>query len=392
MMQDQPKPIAQEFYEESTLRVEQYLKNRYDLQPCAPSDEDFPKNVTKNDGVAWKIKVENELYPLTYIIFIPNIFPDKLPKIYLTKKDYNKLMPIPHVDINRFVCTRDPHVVYINEDKPGEAVDELVKIATNEIINKGIKKENIDDFNEEFIAYWNNDAILSTLSLFSPGEKIEKLIIAYFEKNFLNSNFILSNSVKESEKWLAPFKIKIEEDSIYEALHIPLKSPIFPPFKNIDLLNILKESGVFDVSEVKQYLNLRNENLFVFISLPLKEDRILAGWQQTNPSKVNGFRPNKIPLNIKLSRATIIRIRVERLDKGRLFKRGGTGVSSSIDDKSIAIIGCGSIGGSLAVSLSKTGISKFLLADNEKLESDNIARHVCGFKEAGQRLHKSVAS
>ena len=243
MMQDRQKMVLNDFYEETIGKAKQYLSNKYPLDICNKDDEDFPQNIQSDFCVVWKITVENSLHPLTLIIAIPKTFPDKLPKIYLSKRDYADIAPIPHVDKNRFVCTRDPNVGFINEDKSSEALLELIKIATEEIINKGIKKENSADFVEEFLAYWNENGKYKYLSLFAPTDKIESLKVVRFSKKFLNSEIIIAKTEEEAQKWLAPFNIEIDEEHIGEALYLPLPEPIYMPLpqNNKDIYEIIKE-------------------------------------------------------------------------------------------------------------------------------------------------------
>ncbi|MBU4483381.1 MAG: ThiF family adenylyltransferase [Actinobacteria bacterium] len=391
MMQGQPKSTIQNYYDQCISKARQYLESRYPLETCNKDDRDYPVNLTNNSWVVWKIKVKNDLHPLTYLIAVPDTFPDNLPKIYLSKKDYSDISPIPHVDSNRFVCTRDENMVAFNEDKSGEAIETLLDIATQEIINKGVRKENIEDLTDEFLAYWNEGAEFKVLSLINPGDESEILKIVRFAKDFLISKNILVLSEEEAQKWLSPFKIEIDSSSTQYALYIPLENPIQPPCANIDYYRMIEAAGKEHLSAFIKNFGHRNSNLFIFFSFPLKGERILAGWKQIRPKKVAGFRTGKVPLNIEFVNSTMKKIQIVRIDKGRLFRRGGIGIEPSLSDKALAIIGCGSLGGSLAMSLSKTGISKFLLIDKESMEIENVARHECGFLEAGNKTTKSAA-
>lgn len=402
MMQGQRKLTLNNFYEESIEKAKQYLKSRYSFGICHEDDEDYPESISSQSWITWKIKVKNDLYPLTLIIAIPETFPDKLPKIYLSRKNFLDIAPIPHVDKNRFVCTRDPNVGFINEDKVGEALVEFVRIATEEIINKGIKKVNIGDFVGEFLAYWHEECEFKSLSLYTPTDDIEKLKVITFLKTFLNSKTIIAKTKEEAEKWLAPFKIKIDERQIGEALYLPLPKPIpIPPLpqKNKDIYEIVKDSGQEYVDAIQRYFAKGPSNLVILFSFPLNGDRVLAGWKHSQWRKEvfkGGYigREYNLSLSLRLNRSgedAIHKISVERVDKERLFKRSGQGIQPSIKNASITIIGCGSLGSPLAVSLSKCGISKFLLVDNERVESENVARHVCGFLEAGSNIPKSEA-
>jgi len=403
MTQDQHKLTLNNFYEESIKKAKQYLESRYPSEICSKDDEDYPESISSESWITWKIKVENDSYPLTLIIAIPKTFSDELPKIYLSKKNYSDIAPIPHVDKNRFVCTRDSNVA-INEDKPGEALDQLIKIAIDEIINKGIKKENAADFIEEFLAYWNEEVSdFKFLSLYSPNNNIESLKVIPLSRKFLNSQCIIARTREEAEEWLAPFKIEIGKEQICEALYLPLPNPIPMPLpqNNEDIHMIIRDSGQKYVDAMQEYFAKNSSNLIILFSFPSNGKRILAGWKHL-PWKRNVFnggyigsgREYKLPLSLRMNRSgknAIRKISIERVDRERLFERGGIGIKSFIKDLSIAIIGCGSLGSPLAISLSKCGISKFLLVDNERVEPENVARHVCGFLEAGFNVPKSEA-
>lgn len=57
----------------------------------------------------------------------------------------------------------------------------------------------------------------------------------------------------------------------------------------------------------------------------------------------------------------------------------------------VFIAGCGSGGGSVALQLAMSGIVHFTLADNDTLEPENVIRHVCGLRYAGQRKVDALA-
>lgn len=390
-MQGQHKSSIQSFYDQCIQKAKEYLESMYPLEHCSKTDKDYPEHLSGDSWIVWKLKIQNDLYPLTYILAIPDSFPDKLPEIYLSKKDHSAIAPIPHVHNNRLVCTRDPNIVSINEEKPGEAVKELLEIATEEIINTGIRKENMEHFVDEFLAYWNDGVKLRILSLIKPRESIEKLKIVQLKKEFLQCKYILVQSEKEAHDWLSPLEIEIDSSFTVESLYLPLESPILPPQKTLDYYKIVKQAGDNGLSAVKEYFRQRESDVFIFFSFPLRGERILAGWKQAIPKSIAGFRPWKIPFDLRFRKSTIKKIRVERIDKDRLFKRGGTGIRPSVSDSAVAVVGCGSLGSSLTISLSKTGISKFLLVDEECIEVENVARHECGFVEAGLRIPKSLA-
>jgi molybdopterin/thiamine biosynthesis adenylyltransferase len=396
-MEDQHKSVLDKFYEESIKRAKRHLEKKYSVTVINKGEDDFPNIVQSENYVFLRAQIANDDLPLTLIIAIPKHFPDSLPKIYLSKEDYSKLAPIPHVDKNRFVCTKDPNIAFLNDKKPEEAVDELIHVAID-IIKKGIKKENIKNFTEEFLAYWNDQAETKFLSLWVPSSKIEIVKIIKFVRNLALFKYLIARSVEEAKNWVASIKIQIDEDRVYEALHLPLSNPFDVPLpqNNHDIYKLIKNSRGKNYIALEKFLNENNSNRTIIVSFQLGDDRILAGWIFAPWEKeiYDGFRRNKVPLEIRLQRTALIpieKINIEKADPDRLFGRGGLGVRQSLKNASIAIIGCGSLGSHLAISLSKSGISKFLLVDNDILEPANVARHVCGFYEAIRHCYKSEA-
>ncbi|MEX2206656.1 MAG: ThiF family adenylyltransferase [Myxococcota bacterium] len=63
----------------------------------------------------------------------------------------------------------------------------------------------------------------------------------------------------------------------------------------------------------------------------------------------------------------------------------------SMSDARVLVAGCGSGGGSVALQLVMSGIRNFTLIDNEKLEIENVIRHVCGLRYLGRAKTEALA-
>lgn len=399
MMQDQHKTALKSFYEDKIKEAKEYLQNKYPLEECPQGDVDYPPpatNISSGNWRVWRIKTACSLRPLTLILAIPSLFPDILPKIYLSKSDYSEIGQIPHTDKNRFVCTREENIAVINDAKVGEALEELIRIAAEEIIVKGLNKQNDNDYIEEFLAYWNDDNSCKILSLFVPSEDIELIKVVTLEKGFLESKHLVANTIEEAKEWLSHVDIKIEDKNIYNALYLPFDSAFCLPLPrtNKDIFDILRAFGPKYIDAIKKFFADNEFNLSILFSVSLKQGRALAAWKHLPWGKYiyNGFRPHTLPLDIRFSRSSsnqIERMRVERIDKERLFNRGGKGLKDTTKNCSVAIIGLGSIGSALAMSLAKCGISKFIFIDKEIVTLENVARHLCDFEDVNLKLPKS---
>ncbi len=65
-------------------------------------------------------------------------------------------------------------------------------------------------------------------------------------------------------------------------------------------------------------------------------------------------------------------------------RNAGLTETTVLRNKSVIIIGCGSLGSTMAVSLARAGIGKFSLFDPDILSPVNIARHQAGLKDLGR--------
>ena len=109
---------------------------------------------------------------------------------------------------------------------------------------------------------------------------------------------------------------------------------------------------------------------------------------------LKGFRKDHLDIKVLLKRGVktlkesiVERYKVRRADYDWIHSRGGDGCNYA--DKSVVLIGCGSIGGYIAHTLAKSGVGKLLLIDKDVLEWANIGRHILGAQYIG--LSKSEA-
>lgn len=65
-------------------------------------------------------------------------------------------------------------------------------------------------------------------------------------------------------------------------------------------------------------------------------------------------------------------------------RNAGLTETAALRDKSVAIVGCGSLGSTLALSLARAGVGAFYLFDMDRLSPVNIARHQAGLKDLGR--------
>jgi len=396
-MPDPPKNLLTSFYQSRINDAKAYLKARYPLTVYDADDDEvkeIPKSLPKEFSPCqlWRV----ELPESTFIVAIPTTFPDTFPKIYLPKEDHEKIYPVPHVDTHRFVCTRDPEIVVINDKKPGEALEKLLEIAA-ETVDVGIKKENLIDYVEEFVAYWAEKTDMVFLSLFTPEDRIMLLHIYTLSDMLLDAWHLISDSDALVARWVTPLGTNIVNEKGEVALYLPLEElpPKFFDFENKKgVLEILKNlKNTTHTEAVTEYFNRVDGPVTLIMSFPTSNERVLFGWTFPGWNSVRGFRKNKVPLLIRLAQTDQRRIKtinIKRMDKERILERGGSNFLAK-KDMSVTIIGCGSLGSYLAMSLARCGMSKYFLIDKEDLEPENVARHLCGFVDISKKMKKVQA-
>ena len=64
--------------------------------------------------------------------------------------------------------------------------------------------------------------------------------------------------------------------------------------------------------------------------------------------------------------------------------------SGLLEKRKVAIVGLGSGGSFIAVELAKAGVGHFILIDFDRIELNNIARHVCGLGDLGRLKTNAV--
>ena len=65
-------------------------------------------------------------------------------------------------------------------------------------------------------------------------------------------------------------------------------------------------------------------------------------------------------------------------------RNAGLTETDALRDKAVSIVGCGSLGATLALSLARAGVGAFYLFDMDRLSPVNIARHQAGLKDLGR--------
>ena len=325
-----------------------------------------------------------EEYVITLHCVLPSAFPYELPSIYIDKKCYEEIKPLPHIDEKYYVCTFDKNIVIPNFKYPVKIILASL-IQAREIIHNGILKKNLNDYLEEFHAYWSIESQGIAKSIVTVEDKPKKIEcyqhekVIYVADNKADLDYFLENS-----------GIKKKYQSLYKnGIYLPLSMGLYPPFpnSNYEMYRTIKTACPEFHMKYAEFLKYNlSDCTFVLFSLPYNGKRHIELFSHSATCPVvNGFRRGHVPAEIAFlfcsKQNPISKYAVTDFSQERLFYRGGTGIIPKIDK--IAVIGCGSVGSYIVEAMSEYGISSFVLVDNDTLSSENIARHYCGYKYIG---------
>lgn len=317
-------------------------------------------------------------------IAIPHDWEIKLMDFYILDKDFPF---IPHMESSGKLCLFELEGCLIDDDFEG-VLQELIERA-KQVVLDGLNKRNFEDFIKEFELYWFQQENLGAAKIICPNEKKTTIL-----------KYIINNEKRKGESSIDFQKRKRQQEIILfehseqlqgykskngmqkNALYYPIISEqcVYPPDPrkplSVDYISELLLKGT-----LKELRKLRTK---------LSGDKIII----LEIQQPNGIH-NLIGIQIagdkwagdRLISCDIIKpIYIKRIEKEYLMGRVG---ETLLNNKKILLIGCGSIGGYITDLLVKAGANRIMLVDNDKLNEENVFRHILGMQYTS--MYKSVA-
>ncbi|ACU95065.1 dinucleotide-utilizing enzyme possibly involved in molybdopterin or thiamin biosynthesis [Cryptobacterium curtum DSM 15641] len=326
-------------------------------------------------------------------LILPSGFPYELPEFQLDSDMLAEYGRLPHVGPTGQICAFDRETNIPCPSRPeGQVIEVLNK--TLEILSDGIEGKNADDYLDEFLAYWGygQETILPLYSLVDSMGNCPRILSVYASNQEQKQLFICENK-EEAVQLAARMGDLQEEQSFLRCLYIPLSSPIAYPFPEthkewFDLIH--KDDLCFSEYEKFVQSSDRQKSVVVFSCPYLDGRRVFAAFEHDGLPSASGFRRGKVPLEVglcKIGENKVVRYDYVDASQSRLYCRGGTGLIARMK---ACVIGCGSLGGFLVGALVACGVDDFVLIDNQTLGVENIARHLCGFKDVGKPKAEAV--
>ncbi|MFI1773378.1 ThiF family adenylyltransferase [Thalassobellus citreus] len=337
-----------------------------------------------------------------YIAFSKE-FPLVPPKIYFDHNHFPKIGYIPHITyVSCNVCVFDEFVI-VDETKPAEIILFQYKKARQTLID-GIKGINDADFDDEFIAYWETyqnkkDSVSSrnylTLIKNEPKSDNELQVLFYRKKEKRKGQYkaIIFN---KNETQIKPYEAFLEkhdyEKVIIDVFYLGEIDTIDKPSFYMDCESSLIHVPIDKKTSFKHFFNNEEHFRIVVFRKELKGIVYYLGWEYPSvKTKVNGFKGNKVSIYdatfkkiLPTHKKSVKRFPSESIDLDRLIKRTSSEHLKNIK-KNFLLAGIGSVGSNLLINLNNFNFPNFTLVDDDSLSTENIGRHIFGFKDIDRK-------
>lgn len=294
----------------------------------------------------------------------------------------------PHVEGKGILCLPSPKI----GDAAGDRIFKHICLAIDLLNFDGAKRQK--DFRLEFATYWGRtcgERPSSLISLVTPNGPSREIF--YYKQS--ENQIVFGDDRKSLTAWLQNAGNNPGEKQIQQTWMTWWEEPPLPPaFPQIgrDVLQDIPEDfqGVV--------INHAGKLLPILLGPQTETGSVLVAVLLKSPTLrelSKGFRNiDKVPKpNIirSISAQPLRRCIIQRADGAYVHGRDHGPDYAILAKKTVAVVGCGAIGASVARLLAQAGVGNFILIDQDELGTQNISRHILGYRFVGQSKTKAVA-
>jgi len=299
----------------------------------------------------------------------------------------------PNLEEDGLLCLL-PESAHVSISDPGSVVLSLLDDAQG-LVNANLAGDGLERFEDEFRSYWARwKNTTASMGLLCHPDGPSRWVSAWHGKYFT----LVAEDAGALQSWL---RNRYGEDTSKKAelQSVPLVWLPRPPHPSeypatMSALMLLLRGFAVDHAILKQLL-LDEQARFKTLVLGFKS-RHGAGFSglhiyEPNRKKhsgnplTKGFRgrpPDRVLL-MRYGAGPIVGASITRYDASWIHGRDQNDGVSTLVGKSVVVIGCGSLGSTVAELIAKAGVGKISLVDHDRLESENVGRHALGVSAVG---------
>jgi len=328
-----------------------------------------------------EIAVEGQT--VTLWLGLSQSFPLQLPLFFL--RPWDALGFIPHVDLSGQICFLDTEGTVLDQYRPVDIIGDSLQRAVQTLID-GVTGRNKAEFVDEFEVYWHRlRHVASAYTILDPADDVREITIVcqingdvwITEREADIADFARQSPQVKTRQWQRAIYIPLEPGTIL----IPPRSD--QPFWSLnDVRRLCTHLSHQNQKRLRQLLKghaRANEYLVFRLPRPSGGANIFSirfeGLGRYHPLHECGTAQRVTPVVL------------QRRERSYLIQRGGGAMT--LTSKRVLLVGCGAIGGYLALELARAGIGVLTLVDHDTLTEDNTFRHVLGRRY--WRINKAIA-
>jgi sulfur-carrier protein adenylyltransferase/sulfurtransferase len=388
--------------EEGILRADSFLQA--DCGAHRLSDGEVQSIEGRSIIAGWQITIQTPVSTRRINICVDAQFPFSLPHFFLV--DRPPYLTWPHIEEDGLLCLPQGSIV-TKLDQPAAVIGQRLQEAYRLILDCE-SGANENDFRIEFYSYWNRRLSASNEAMYSLlNPRCGSRLIQIWRGETCS---VVGETEEQVLTWLRhKHGEKPQFSSTDPALLVWIKEPLLPkeyPDSAADLLRIatslqgggklLESFAKFDKSPFYFVIGADSDNGPCFAGVRASRPVFADIRGRKRDRSVDGFRPGKAPQALLTQRlftstSTASRIKVDRVDPGWIHGRDHDPRQKEVYSKTVILIGCGSVGGPIAQSLTMAGVGRLLLVDDENLSWANVGRHPLGAESVGQNKAKALA-
>lgn len=277
------------------------------------------------------------------------------------------------------------------------------------LIEKGVKGENQDDFMLEFEVYWQREVIIDIHAHIDTSDFKVRELNCWRRKNESEELIFVASEKSATAVQAANqiFHTNLIDAQRYRCIYFPLAKGTFllPPLREDDWSFGTLKSNIFmnlSAENKKEFYKIVNRPInksiskieFLIVGLPLSNGNValfgacLSGNSLNFKSQKNNKNKQIHPFVLKPKDGGILRADIQRWHPNFLLNR--TGGNADLYGKHVIIVGLGSVGSEIALRMAKAGIGQLSLVDYDVMEPDNVHRHSLGSDQIFMDLNKKL--
>lgn len=316
--------------------------------------------------------------PTRLRVGLPRTFPRAPPDVYLLGPRPTRLLA--HCErTTGWVCFAAREGLAISNRRQDAVVEEAISRAIDTLA-VAMEGSSHDDVLRELGAYWQQSADYAARSFVAADDRVRA--VEYTE--VAGRVGIIADDMSHARDYFPD----VSGGTVRTAIYVPLAASVIDDrvdptdfTSTARLRALLAEHVAVDSGrDLARVLARRPTRLFL-LGFPRGDGRRTLVALRCSPR--DGEEPLHSPQPNQL-------IAVERYDVGYVRERGGA--LPDLEHAHVLVLGCGSVGGHLAVALAHAGVPRLTLVDPDVMSVDNTFRHVLGRTCHGQNKAAALAN